>query len=302
MNPLLEAAIQWAMAGVEVIPLARLSNRPHQMLGSGWSRRTVGSTSLAQIQEWWSTDPAANLGLVNDTGGLLIMDIDMKHGVDGMQSVAELEAWSEHELPQAAWVSTPSGGRHVYFRTGLAAGTLALPILGLLPGIDFPWQVACPPSGRELRVADPQTGEVFSAIGEYKSNPADGIPMAPDWLMGVLRSDRTSMGPLLSQERATRQENSLPPLAVWEADGFGIVTGSRNQDAFKLASKLFNQMDGDLEAVRLTMFTIWQKTRQPAGDVFSWYECEKCISQARRYWAGGVARDRELANGIAKRF
>ena len=299
-NPLLATALSWASAGVEVIPLARLSNRPHQMLGSGWTRKTIGSTDPAQIKAWWESDPAANLGLINDTGGLLIMDIDMKHGVDGLRSVDDLEAWAGDQLPQSAWVATPSGGRHVYFRTGLPPGSLALPVLGLLPGIDFPWQVAAPPSGREIRVADPQTGEVFSTIGEYVANPAESMPAAPGWLVGLLRQSQTTGPIMLTQERALSHENSLPPLEVWKDRGFGFLTGSRNQDAFKLASKLFNQMAGDENAVRMTMYTIWQVTGQPAGNQFSWYECEKCISQAKRYWSGGNARDLELANGILR--
>ena len=273
-NPLLETALQWAAAGVEVIPLKRLSNRPHAMLGKGWTRRTIGSTDPVQIKAWWAEDPAANLGLINDTSGLLIMDIDMKHGVDGLKSIDDLEAWAEERLPLGAYVNTPSGGLHAYFRTGLRAGSLALPVLGLLPGIDFPWQVAAPPSGREINVPDPKTGEVFTTISEYTAHPSTSIPEAPHWLVSLLQQTRSSGPLLITQERTMAQENSLPPLEVWQKEGFGFVTGSRNQDAFRLASKLFTQMAGDENAVRLTMYTIWQTTRQPAGDIFSWYECE----------------------------
>ena len=292
-NPLYEAAVKWASAGVEVIPLGRLSNRPHPMLGSGWSRRTIGTTALAQVHEWWSKDPAANLGLVNDTGGLLVIDIDMKNGVDGLRSVTELEGWAESELPATAWVSTPSGGRHIYLRTGLPNGTLALPRLGLLPGIDVPWQVAAPPSGRQLHLSDPMTGEVFTTIGEYWAQPTSEIPKAPQWIFDLLAE--SARGPLLLTLAAKEQDgNALPPLEVWMARGFGFVTGSRNQDAFRLASKLFTQMGGDANAVRLTMYSIWQNTTQE-GTAFPWFECEKCISQADRYYSGGYARDVSLA-------
>ena len=298
-NPLLQQALKWASVGVQVIPLGRLSNRPHQMLGSGWSRRTVGSTDPLEIETWWTADPAANLGLVNDTGGLLIIDIDMKNGVDGLRSVDDLEAWAESELPATAWVNTPSGGRHIYLRTGLPNGTLRLPRLGILPGIDIPWQVAAPPSGRQLHVVDSSTGEVFTTIGEYWAQPTDDIPEAPAWLLTLLSEDGLGGlgGPLmLSLAESERLAGSLPPLETWMDKGFGFFTGSRNQDAFKLASKLFNQMGGDENAVRLTMYSIWQQTPQPpvATTAFPWFECEKCISQAHRYYDGGNSRDLAL--------
>lgn len=300
-NLILEKALAWAEAEVEVIPLARMANRPHPMLGSGWTRRSVGSTDSSIIKEWWANDPAANLGIVNDTGGLLIMDIDVKHGVDGMKSVMDLEAWAEEELPTGAWVSTPSGGKHIYYRTGRRnnPGTLNLPITGMLPGIDFPWQVASAPSGRELKVTDPMTGEIFSTIGEYIEQPASEMPRAPGWLLDLIKASGRGHGPMiLAQSNQMREHSTLPPVTEFEERGFGFVTGSRNQDAFKLASKMFTLTSGDSSSVRFTMYTIWQATPQPPGDLFPWHECEKCISQAERYFNGGYDRDRAMALGI----
>ncbi len=59
-----------------------------------------------------------NIGIA--TGhGLVVVDIDVKHGVDGFASLKTLEA-KLGKLPITRTVRTPSGGLHIYLRVSAA--------------------------------------------------------------------------------------------------------------------------------------------------------------------------------------
>jgi putative DNA primase/helicase len=109
------AAAQSATArGWRVTPLAERGKLP---IREGWQ---VEALSGADVQALWERRPAANVGIVTgprgDGGsGLLVIDLDEKNeGISGAASmheaVAELGA-----VPRTHVVTTPSGGRHLYF-------------------------------------------------------------------------------------------------------------------------------------------------------------------------------------------
>lgn len=121
-----------------------------------------------------------NIGL--KTGrGLLVVDVDVKHGNAGMAAWQDLCRQHGYE-PPAPLVRTPTGGWHIYFsapRSRRLAGHV-----GILPGVDLRGDgnyVVVPPSrteAGEYSYVDPGRTEV----GPH--------PPAPRWLLDLARPGR----------------------------------------------------------------------------------------------------------------
>jgi putative DNA primase/helicase len=145
----LEAAIVYASWGWHVHPLRPGDKRP---LLTDWPRRAT--TDPAQIRRWWGRWPAANIGLACGPSGLLAVDLDVKHGVDGLAAWEALKAELGFDDDRTPVSDTPSGGRHVLFSVGegLLGEGIAPPrnTAGKLgPGIDTRGQggyIVLPPS------------------------------------------------------------------------------------------------------------------------------------------------------------
>jgi len=107
----LDAALDYARKGWPIIPLSE--KLPCIKGGHGYKD---GTTDEAQIKEWWKQYPDANIGIVTGKrSGLLVLDIDIKKGKRGDESLRALEA--EHgALPQTLKSQTASGGWHFVFR------------------------------------------------------------------------------------------------------------------------------------------------------------------------------------------
>ena len=106
VDSLKESAIQYAKAGIRVFPLAPNSKR-NQVLSSWKSEAT---TDIEQINKWWDKNPNYNVAIATGNG-LLIIDIDVKKGAKGLES---LKKYGKN-LPATAKVKTPSGGYHLYY-------------------------------------------------------------------------------------------------------------------------------------------------------------------------------------------
>ena len=120
----LDAALDLARRGFHVVPGA--AGRKHPALPD-WQH--VATRDEAQIRSWWTDVYAGRPVIVAcgtftdpDTGEywkLYVLDLDTKDGKDG---VAELDAIVVHpihggELPCTLTVRTPSGGRHLIYKT-----------------------------------------------------------------------------------------------------------------------------------------------------------------------------------------
>jgi hypothetical protein len=99
-----------------------------------WQHRAT--TDLAQIGEWWGRWPGANIGLACGPSRLIVVDLDVK-GADGLASWAELceRLGINGSETGTVTVTTPSGGRHLYYRAPEGAD-LANTAGRLGPGID----------------------------------------------------------------------------------------------------------------------------------------------------------------------
>ncbi len=114
---MLRAALVYASWGWYVHPLRPGGKRP---LLSDWPRRA--SIDPDQIRRWWGCWPEANIGLACGPSGLLAIDLDVKHGVDGLATWEALQA--ELGIADVATAgctpvsNTPGGGRHILFSLG----------------------------------------------------------------------------------------------------------------------------------------------------------------------------------------
>ncbi|MEO7861454.1 MAG: bifunctional DNA primase/polymerase [Nitrospirales bacterium] len=108
-NSLLQAALAYAAEGWPVLPL--IGKRP--LTEHGVKDATQDAT---QITQWWSQWPEANIGLATGTkSGRLVLDIDIKNGKQGDESLRILEE-KHGPLPKTRKSMTASGGWHFVFR------------------------------------------------------------------------------------------------------------------------------------------------------------------------------------------
>lgn len=167
MPPPLDAALDFALAGIPVLPLHTPTPRGGcscarpECTSVGkhprWHRRLItaglhdATTDPERVRRWWRTWPAANIGL--RTGEALdVCDVDTP------QSLAALRDLLDAADPPL--VRTGSGGWHLYFAASGAPNRVRV-----LPGVD--WRgaggyVVAPPSrhasGRRYRWIRPLAG------------------------------------------------------------------------------------------------------------------------------------------------
>jgi Bifunctional DNA primase/polymerase, N-terminal len=76
--------------------------------------RDESTTDLATIAAWWERWPDASIGVDCGKSGLVVVDLDVKDGIDGIGN------WKRHidgkHVPATYSVRTPSGGLHHWFR------------------------------------------------------------------------------------------------------------------------------------------------------------------------------------------
>lgn len=120
----MEYALSYANQGYAVFPLAPNSKAP--LTEHGFKDATKDPEA---IRQWWTRWPEANVGVATGRiSGIVVLDIDRKHGVDGAVSAAELE------LPKTLTIRTPSGGFHLFFKA--PQGAIVPRRIGVRPGLD----------------------------------------------------------------------------------------------------------------------------------------------------------------------
>lgn len=273
--------------GLRIMPLGRLDNRPHPGLGSFGSFEHVASRDPRQLDAWWGRngmDPFANIGIVPGQG-VLVLDVDVKNGVDGVRSLMEWEDLTGVRLPLAPRVQTPSGGQHLFFSTDEHSPSPA----GWQPGVDIRANgamVAAPPSRRQIRgrLGNDATFQPYRLVaGSFKR-----LPKAPDALVADIRANggrfRTGGG------SSSQTASSLPPSADLMRDGFRL--GERDDGFHKLAWRLWRQHWPHEDLIRDVMYAVWLNTDQQHGDPFTWRQVEQKIERARQALEPQIMKER----------
>ena len=235
-RPNLVAALALIKAGFAIFP-AKADKKP---CVKGWQK---GNRDEKKIREWWCQFPDALPAIPCGVNRLLVVDCDVKNGVDGNR--AWDKACGANGLNQDACViiDTPSGGKHFYFRQmsdvmlGNSAGKLDA---GIDTRGDGGYVIA---PGATL----PNGHSYLLVRGQLSS-----IPPLPDKLDTFLRTDlhpsyqNNSAKTEHSQPRDFRAERSYA-LKALESEANNVasaVQGTRNtalnNAAFKIATLIEN--------------------------------------------------------------
>ncbi|MGO9965394.1 MAG: bifunctional DNA primase/polymerase [Acidimicrobiales bacterium] len=99
-DPLRAAAKEAIARGWHVFPCERGGKQP--ATPHGWK------DARPEVTKW---PRGSNVGIACGPSGLLVVDLDVKHNIDG---VIAFEEWAG-EWPNSYEVETPSGGVHLYF-------------------------------------------------------------------------------------------------------------------------------------------------------------------------------------------
>ncbi|WP_342023687.1 bifunctional DNA primase/polymerase [Arthrobacter citreus] len=179
----LQAALDAASKGYFVLPMELSSGRKRPLVK--WQEESTRDEST--IRGWFTKWPTAGYGIDTGKSELVVVDLDIKGGKNGV--VAWEELTEVLNLPDAFTVHTTTGGQHRYFRGSQirnSAGTVA-------EGVDIRGQgglVVGPGSvlgGKTYRV---DAGSPLPRISE--------LPKAPEALLALLTPKKRSKE---SQER-----------------------------------------------------------------------------------------------------
>lgn len=173
MTALAAAALRLAARGVAVFPLAPGTKIPTR--GSHGCRAASCDLDVARAR--WQRSPRANIAAATGArSGFWVLDVDLQH--DGPASLAKLEA-QYGALPSTIESSTPSGGRHLYFRWRADLREIRSSTSRVGKGLDVRGEggsIVMPPSvladGRRYR---------------WVRNGARAFADAPGWLLDLAR-------------------------------------------------------------------------------------------------------------------
>lgn len=213
-----------------IFPLEPKSKSP---LVKDWPNRA--SNNPMQIRKWWSRWPDANIGLATGKSDLLVIDIDEKKGVSGMESWRDI--LMEHDIDTDTITQlTPSGGEHIFYLC--SDKRLRNTANGLGEGIDTRGD------GGYVVVAPSVNGQGGVWEWDKELHPADKpIAPLPDTLKRLLLDYDRTAGP-------------APPV-----EG-NIIAGSRNETLASLAGTM-RRRNMPEEAILLALLTTNQTMCQP---------------------------------------
>ena len=158
----LDAAIALAAKGFEVFPIKAGAKFPP--LVKDWPNKA--SNIVQFFGPWWDKNPDANIGI--HTKGMIVIDVDVNKGGDDSLALLEMT----YDLPQTLTTRTPTGGRHLYYRSAVAVPN-GVDTLGA--GLDVR-------SDRGYVVAP---GSEVDA-GRYRFEQDCPVADAPEWLVQKL--------------------------------------------------------------------------------------------------------------------
>jgi hypothetical protein len=228
-NDLLEAALKLAAGGLPVFPLTPKSKIPWK-----GSKGCLDATrDPAKIEAWWQQEPFANIGVATGkTAGVFVLDVDVRSTTNGEETLRRHEA--EHgELPPTREVTTPSTGRHLYFKMPAYDVPCGNGRLGI--GLDIKASggyVLAPPS---YVVEKTYRGFYVESV-----DTASTLAEAPAWLL-----------------KLTVAKGPKPP-EYWAETIKGVGEGARHETVVSWAGKLVG-MGVDAEDVR--DFLTWLDSR-----------------------------------------
>lgn len=107
------AATEYARKGWKIAPL-----RPRRKKAYPYSDYKKASNKEDYIKEVWDKLPRSNIALPTSIkyNGIVIIDIDIKHGIDGRILMKEIVEKNGLYLPKTCIAKSGSGGFHYYYK------------------------------------------------------------------------------------------------------------------------------------------------------------------------------------------
>lgn len=263
---MIDHALQLAHWGFHVFPLRKKSKLP---LIKDFP--TLATRDIATIKDWWTKAPEANIGIsttkFGDGEALVVIDVDNKGKKKGDDELLKLEMEEGLEVPVTFTQRTPTGGRHLVYRSGtpVKQGTS---VLG--PGLD-------------IRSRGGYIVGVGSRIGDgvYTCESRD-VRGAPEWLIsrcgGSVQGNRREqvrapekVDRLRAWARATQYLVTEAPLAYEGAGG--------DQKTFVVAARL-KDFGLDEKSAVAALLEYWNDRCEPPWPAD---ELEKKVANAYRY-------------------
>lgn len=217
-----EAAMKYAEQGIPVFPIVPNEKRP--LCTNGFKDAT---TDIDVINRWWSENLDANIGIpTGKLSGLLVIDVDVKNGAKGEESIDALQ--EQYVDPLRTRIhKTPSGGYHLIFRH---------------PDEDVRCSAGKLGSGLDVRANGGYIVAPPSRIhGEYYEihDPEEQISDAPEWLVSL----------------ALKRSEALLTAG-------NLAEGQRNNSIFKSALKS-KQQDVSIDHAREIVATMNEEFNPP---------------------------------------
>jgi hypothetical protein len=277
------AAMRYQQMGYRVLPLARGSKKPHPMLG--WHGGVHHATAdVAQAADWWSQDRLAGIGIATG-GGLIVWDLDVKHGEDGPAEFASrLAPWLPCDLAPVA--RTPSGGWHLFMRSALAQ----IPMRpGLFPGVDVKGDGGYVAAAPSRVVVTGREGEALLPY-EWVSGCPCSLPFVPDEVVRWLGS-----APALGSRSGSEIGGPAPDYDAIAQHG--LRAGSRNVDLYRLACSEYRKFGLSPEGQAAVAQRIERVLANTDRRDFGQAEVARIMLSARDFVARREQDDRELLRG-----
>ena len=203
-NPMLQAALGYAAHGWHVFPLKPGTKFPFK----GTNGFKGAMTDPETIKAFWSTTPDANIGIATGASELVVLDGDIKHGGNPVESLMALGM-----PPETLRAATPSQGWHLYF--GASEGIEVRDSASKIgPDLDVRGEggyVVAPPSVVE--------GKPYRWI----NGPDEPVAPLPTWLAEICAA------PPKNTQRDTQREQQV---------GDAIPSGTRNSTLTSLAGTM----------------------------------------------------------------
>lgn len=214
------AARAYAEAGIPVFPCIPGHKKPFE----GSNGFHDATTDLAQIDQWWSKEPNANVAFSPGSQGWSIVDLEGP-GMENWQKIT-----AEDEIPAETWTVRTPRGYHLYYE-----GELPQTQGKLAPGIDTRTS-----SGYALLPPSHTVDAPGQAEGDYRAECEADVAPVPAWLPGRLAEgrahaiqapSRVALDQSVNIARSIDYLKSLPPMVEGEGtDHTAFAAAARLRD------------------------------------------------------------------------
>jgi hypothetical protein len=245
------------------------------------------SVNFDQIRDWWRRWPDALIGLPTGQATAVVVDVDRKNGVDGLDTLGELGAVI---LPDTPIAHTASGGLHIYFQaTGSAIrNTAGARGRGLGRGLDL--------RGDGGYIIAPAAGSGYWWDPYLNLDTAVLAPL-PVWAVP------RKILPPTGATRPPKPAHGLSPYGEAALDGAArrIISATNGEQEATINGEAFAigtlAGAGRLPADFALRVLIWAGRQIPSYDPHRPWHPRELDAKVERAFTAGLRRPRRDANG-----